>query len=187
MLEHRQSLLVALLRVLKVAASREGHQGHLVFVNSSRHLRQLLGKYKGILTSAIDWCLDDESFYSGLSAGHAMTDFKSVFVPMQLMRRPVFICFLNAENQKKPGFMQAYQAAFDTGRTVIVVAQSSSATNGINLDFTVPSSGLSSDLTGLYLLESHHFYFSTAQVDGQTDAMTHSGMQLRNLDNLRRF
>lgn len=186
-LEHRQSLLVALLRVLKVAASREGHQGHLVFVNSSRHLRQLLDKCKSILTSAIDWCLDDESFYAGLSASHPMAGFKKVFAPMQLMQRPVFICFLNAENQKKPGFMQAYQAAFDTGRTVVVVAQAASATNGINLDFTVPSSGLSSDLTCLYLLESHHFYFSTAQVDGQTDAMTHAGMQLRNLDKLRRF
>lgn len=185
-LERRQTLLIALLRVLKVAAEREQHQGHLVFVNSSRHLRQLLSNsHKSLLIELIPWFLDEPDFYASLSRRHALYGFEDVFVSAQLLQRPAFICFLNAENQKRSGFMQAYQAAFATGRTVIVVAQAASATNGINLDFTVPDSGLSSDLTCLYLLESHHFYFSTAQ--GQTDAMTHAGMQLRDLDKLRRF
>lgn len=184
-LERRQTLLVALLRVLKVAAEREQHQGHLVFVNSSRHLRQLLSQHRSLLTELIPWFLDEPDFYSNLRRTHALYGFGQVFVSVKLLQRPAFICFLSAENQKKPGFMQAYQAAFATGRTVIVVAQAASATNGINLDFTVPESGLSSDLTCLYLLESHHFYFSPAQ--GEMDAMTHAGMQLRDLDKLRRF
>ncbi len=184
-LERRQTLLVALLRVLKIAAEREQHQGHLVFVNSSRHLRQLLSQYRSLLADLIPWFLDEPNFYANLSRTHALYGFEHVFLSVQLLQRPAFICFLNAENQKKPGFMQAYQAAFATERIVIVVAQAASATNGINLDFTVPDSGLSSDLTCLYLLESHHFYFSPAQ--GKTDSMTHAGMQLRDLDKLRRF
>lgn len=184
-LEHRQKLLVGLLQVLKVAAEREKHQGHLVFVNSSRHLRQLLSQHRSLLAQLTPWLLDEPSFYTNLSRTHALYGFDQVFVSLELLQRPVFVCFLIAENQKKPGFMEAYQAAFASGRTVIVVAQAASATNGINLDFTVPTSGLSSDLTCLYLLESHHFYFSSAQ--GQSDAMTHAGMQLRDLDKLRRF
>lgn len=184
-LERRQKLLVALLRVLEIAAEQEQHQGHLIFVNSSRHLRQLLDKQKKLFSDLIPWFSDEPNFYADISRTHALYGFEYVFVSVQLLQRPAFICFLNAENQKKTGFMQAYQAAFATGRTVIVVAQAASATNGINLDFTVPDSGISSDLTCLYLLESHHFYFSPAQ--GETDSMTHAGMQLRDLDKLRRF
>ncbi len=186
-LQHRQKLLVALLRVLHITASRTEHQGHLIFVNSSRHLRELFKQQQSLMAEYVPWFAQDVSFYSDLDQEHPLIGFEQVFVPAQLLQRPVLVCFLNAEHQKKPGFAQAYQAAFATGRTVIVVAQAASATNGINLDFTLPDSGSNSDLTCLYLLESQHFYFSPAQHDGATDPMTHAGMQLRDLDKLRRF
>lgn len=184
-IKYRQSLLIALLRVINLAGQNKLHQGHLVFVNSSRHLRQAMKQHKNLLVDLIPWFSDEPDFYNNLDKSHLLQDFSGVFIPVQLNKEPAFICFLTADNQKKLKFAQAYQAAFATGRQVIVIAQAASATNGINLDFTLPETGLTRDLTCLYLLEGHHYYFSAN--NGQLDAMAHAGMQLRNLDKLRRF
>lgn len=82
-----------------------------------------------------------------------------MFIPVSIHNEPALICLLTAECQKKKGFSDAYQAAFASRRIVIVLTQTASATNGVNLDFNLPESGKNMDLTCLYLLESRHYYF----------------------------
>ncbi|GAB7260302.1 hypothetical protein [Dickeya ananatis] len=110
-----------------------------------------------------------------------------MFIPVSIHNEPALICLLTAECQKKKGFSDAYQAAFASRRIVIVLTQTASATNGVNLDFSLPESGKNMDLTCLYLLESRHYYFSAFQANAESnDDMAHAGFQLRNLEKLLR-
>ncbi|MCV5526821.1 hypothetical protein OFN18_32665, partial [Escherichia coli] len=45
-----------------------------------------------------------------------LSSFDDVFIPLTVNGKPMMICLLNAEAQKKEGFEHAYQAAFDSGR-----------------------------------------------------------------------
>lgn len=119
-----------------------------------------------------------------LSDNLLLKNFTDVFIPLTIHNEPALICLLTAECQKRKGFRDAYQAAFASRRIVIVLTQTASATNGINLDFSLPESGKNMDLTCLYLLESRHFYFSAFQtIADSNDDMAHAGFQLRNLEN----
>ncbi len=76
-----------------------------------------------------------------LSDDPLLKNFADVFIPVSIHNEPALICLLTAECQKKKGFSDAYQAAFASRRIVIVLTQTASATNGVNLDFSLPVSG----------------------------------------------
>lgn len=196
--EYRQKVLCMLLEVISLAGKNHKQQGQLAFVNSTRYLRKWLKNQEA--QQSRDWITGiqfDGSFSSAVSgnpdlAGFDANTFNDVLLPLSVHKSPIFICLLTAECQKRPGFNRAYQAAFDTGRTVLVLTQTASATNGINLDFSLPNvkednSKRRMDLTCLYLLEAQHFYFSIfEESDNTQDRMAHAGIQLRNLDKLCR-
>ncbi len=180
--DYRQSVLLKLLHVLRLAAKDPQHKGHLAFVNSVKYLRKWLSSdIAENSRNSADWFEMEPS----------ETDFfNDVFIPVTVNDTPMMICLLNAESQKREGFERAYQAAFDSGRTVIVMTQTASATNGINLDYTMPESQGQMDLTSLFIVESKHFYFSSwdkNDSDIADDEMSHAGFQLRNLEKLVRF
>ncbi|MGB3292733.1 MAG: hypothetical protein WBB01_07105, partial [Phormidesmis sp.] len=196
--EYRQKVLCMLLNVISLAGNNSKHQGHLAFVNSIRYLRKWL-RDQGAKQSrdCMSWFKADGSFSEIVSCETASADFEAetfndVLIPVYMHNSPALICLLTAECQKIPGFSLAYQAAFDTGRTVLVLTQTASATNGINLDFSLSDfeqedSEGRMDLTCLYLLEAQYYYFSTFdEKDINQDEMTHAGVQLRNLDKLCR-
>ncbi len=85
---------------------------------------------------------------------------------------------------EEKGFSDAYQAAFASRRIVIVLTQTASATNGVNLDFNLPESGkkYGSDLfifAGITAL-----LLSAFQANAENnDDMAHAGFQLRNWKN----
>ncbi|MCZ5895865.1 hypothetical protein O5269_28020, partial [Escherichia coli] len=68
-----------------------------------------------------------------LSDDPLLKNFADVFIPVSIHNEPALICLLTAECQKKKGFSDAYQAAFASRRIVIVLTQTASATNGVNL------------------------------------------------------
>lgn len=182
--EYRQNILLKLLDVLDLAGKRPQHRGHLAFVNSISYLRKWLTA--AIATQSRD-CLTWLKLDPPLSDNLLLKNFTDVFIPLTIHNEPALICLLTAECQKRKGFRDAYQAAFASRRIVIVLTQTASATNGINLDFSLPESGKNMDLTCLYLLESRHFYFSAFQtIADSNDDMAHAGFQLRNLEKLLR-
>ncbi|HCI6120911.1 hypothetical protein IT777_08620 [Klebsiella quasipneumoniae] len=182
--EYRQNILLKLLDVLDLAGKRPQHRGHLAFVNSISYLRKWLTT--AIAAQSRD-CLTWLKLDPPLSDNLLLKNFTDVFIPVTIHNEPALICLLTAECQKKEGFSDAYQAAFDSRRTVIVLTQTASATNGVNLDFSLPESGKNMDLTCLYLLESRHYYFSAFQASANSnDDMAHAGFQLRNLEKLLR-
>lgn len=182
--EYRQNILLKMLDVLDLAGKRPQHRGHLAFVNSISYLRKWLTT--AIATQSRN-CLTWLKLDPPLSDNLLLKNFTDVFIPLTIHNEPALICLLTAECQKKKGFSDAYQAAFASRRIVIVLTQTASATNGINLDFSLPESGKNMDLTCLYLLESRHFYFSAFQTSADSnDDMAHAGFQLRNLEKLLR-
>jgi hypothetical protein len=185
---HRLSILLKLLEVIRLAALNPSHRGHLAFVNSTRYLRKWLTDGQAQSSrDALSWFESDERFYNQLPEQHALQEFSEVFIPIKAHNEELLLCLLTADSQKKDGFEAAYQAAFDSGRIVVVLTQTASATNGINLDYSLPDSGKSMDLTCLYILESKHYYFSKYEPSGNdSDEMSHAGFQLRNLEKLLR-
>ena len=180
--EYRQSVLLKLLHVLRLAAKEPQHKGHLVFVNSVKFLRKwLISDAAENSRTSTNWLVTE----SGISG--VLSRFSDVFIPLTVNETPVMICLLNAEAQKREGFEDAYQAAFDSGRTVVVMTQTASATNGINLDYSLPDAQGQMDLTSLFIIESKHFYFSFWDNNESDDEMSHAGFQLRNLEKLVRF
>ena len=196
--EYRQKVLCMLLDVISLAGNNPKHQGHLAFVNSIRYLRKWLCDQSASQSrDCMSWLKADSSFSEivskeTVSAGFDAETFNDVLIPVRIHDSLALICLLTAECQKRAGFSLAYQSAFDTGRVVLVLTQTASATNGINLDFSLPDSeGKDSegrmDLTCLYLLEAQYYYFSAFdEKDLNQDEMTHAGVQLRNLDKLCR-
>lgn len=191
--KHRQKVLSQLLHVINLAGKNKHHQGQLAFVNSTKYLRKwLLEPQAQQNREFISWLQLDNDFSSILqNHSHQKTFdpkiFNDVFIPVVIHDAPAIICLLTAESQKRTGFSDAYQAAFDTNRIVLILTQTASATNGINLDFSLPDSKEQMDLTCLYLLEAQHFYFSPFEDSDDTgDEMSHAGFQLRNLDKLCR-
>jgi len=182
--EYRKNILLKLLNVLDLAGKRPQHRGHLAFVNSIAYLRKWLTT--AIATQSRE-CLVWLKMEPPLSDDPLLKNFADVFIPVSIHNEPALICLLTAECQKKKGFSDAYQAAFSSRRIVIVLTQTASATNGVNLDFSLPESGKNMDLTCLYLLESRHYYFSAFQANAESnDDMAHAGFQLRNLEKLLR-
>ncbi|MEL7141730.1 MAG: hypothetical protein AAGL08_05855, partial [Cyanobacteria bacterium J06573_11] len=196
--EYRQKVLCMLLDVISLAGNNPEHQGHLAFVNSIRYLRKWLCDQSASQSrDCMSWLKADSSFSEIISkeiapARFEAETFNDVLIPVCVHNSPALICLLTAECQKRAGFSLAYQAAFGTGRVVLVLTQTASATNGINLDFFLPDSEQGDsdrrmDLTCLYLLESQYYYFSAFdEKDLNQDEMTHAGVQLRNLDKLCR-
>lgn len=195
--EYRQKLLYMLLNVVSIAGNTPKHKGQLAFVNSIRYLRKWLHSQEA--QPSRDWLtwLKFEGKFSSILPNDTTTfnfdaeAFDDFLIPVSVYGSSMIICLLNAECQKKTGFSSAYQAAFDTGRIVLVLTQSASATNGINLDYSLPNfannADAQMDLTCLYLLEAQHFYFSPFEEnDGTRNRMAHAGIQLRNLDKLCR-
>jgi hypothetical protein len=184
----RLSVLLKLIEVIRLAALNPIHRGHLAFVNSTRYLRKWLTDGQAQPSrEALSWFQRDERFYNQLPEQHALRGFSEVFIPIRAHGEELLLCLLTADSQKRDGFDAAYQAAFDSGRIVLVLTQTASATNGINLDYSLPDSGKSMDLTCLYILESKHFYFSKYETsDNDSDEMSHAGFQLRNLEKLLR-
>ncbi|MEM9004593.1 MAG: hypothetical protein AAGE59_13860 [Cyanobacteria bacterium P01_F01_bin.86] len=185
--EHRSNLLLELLGVVQKASVRSQHQGQLVFANSTRYFRKwLFDEYAQSSRDSSAWLRVSDKPLSQLLPHNACKEFKDVFVPVLANNTPMILCLLTAESQKRPHFYEVYQAAFDSGRVVLVMTQTASATNGVNLDFTLPDTGKQMDLSCLYLLESRHFYFSSTDSDDGGVAMAHAGYQLRNLEKLMR-
>ncbi|CAI1529863.1 Uncharacterised protein [Serratia quinivorans] len=182
--DYRQDILFKLLDVLDLAGERPQHRGHLAFVNSISYLRKWLTD--AIATQSRE-CLTWLKMEPPLSDNPLLQGFADVFIPVSIHNEPALLCLLTAACQKKKDFSEAYQAAFSTRRIVIVLTQTASATNGVNLDFSLPESGKNMDLTCLYLLEPRHYYFSAFQANaGSNDDMAHAGFQLRNLEKLLR-
>ena len=179
--QYRQSVLFKLLHVLRLAEKESKHQGHLVFVNSFKYLKKWL-----ISDNAESSRICAEWFEIEQPASGILSPFTDVFIPISVSGRPMMICLLNAEAQNRDGFEQAYQAAFDSGRSVVVMTQTASATNGINLDYALPNSLGQMDLTSLFIIESKHFYFSPWDRNDADYEMSHAGFQLRNLEKLVR-
>ncbi|MGP9800492.1 hypothetical protein [Rheinheimera sp. NSM] len=185
--EHRFNVLVNLIGVIEKASKRSHHRGQLVFVNSIRYLKKWLFDDQAELSrSKQSWLSIAEPAYSERTLPEVFSEFEDVFVPVKAHDTELLICLLTAESQKRRSFYEAYQAAFETGRTVLVVTQTASATNGVNLDFTLPETQQQMDLTCLYLLEERHFYFSVSDSDDVGSEMAHAGYQLRNLEKLMR-
>lgn len=128
--EYRQNILLKLLDVLDLAGKRPQHRGHLAFVNSISYLRKWLTA--AIATQSRD-CLTWLKLDPPLSDNLLLKNFTDVFIPLTIHNEPALICLLTAECQKRKGFRDAYQAAFASRRIVIVLTQTASATNGINL------------------------------------------------------
>ncbi|MEL6441485.1 MAG: hypothetical protein AAFQ80_19810, partial [Cyanobacteria bacterium J06621_8] len=191
--KHREEVLCMLLDVVSTAGKNPDHKGQLAFVNSTRYFRKwLLEQEAQPSRDSISWLRLDSDFSSIIGKDKSKTlnakSFNKIFIPAVVHDVPAIICLLTAEVQKKVSFRDAYQEAFNTDRVVIVLTQTASATNGINLDFKAPDSGDQMDLTCLYLLEAQHFYFSKFEQsdDEKQDEMAHAGDQLRNLDKLCR-
>lgn len=184
---NRRELLLSLIDVIDKAGSRPHHKGQLAFVNSIRFLKKWLFSDDAETSRGnLDWLELEKANDTGLFEATRLHTFKDIFIPARVHDNDLLICLLTAECQKRPGFHEAYQAAFDTGRVVLVLTQTASATNGINLDFELPSTGKQMDLTCLYLLEARHFYFSTSDSSDVETEMAHAGYQLRNLEKLMR-
>ena len=186
--EHRKNAFLSLLDVIRFAGCSE-HLGHLAFVNSTRYLRHwLVDETAAHSREALSWFHMDENFYPQLPKHHILHSFYKNFIPVITHQKPSLLCLLTSECQKKPGFAQAYQAAFDSGRIVVVLTQTATATNGINLDYESPLTHQKMDLTCLHLLESQYYYFvrSDPENGDDPDGMAHAGYQLRNLEKLRR-
>lgn len=173
--EWRRDTLKKLIWTLKEAASKAEHRGHLVFVNSLACFKK--------------WLLEDDAKTSRDSLGWLtlQSEYKETapFIELKIGGRYLTLCLLEAAAQKQESFEQRYQQAFATGKPVIILTQRASATNGINLDYQLED-GRSMDLTCLYIIESHHFFFSTWNSQNNDSEMTHVGVQLRNLDKLTR-
>ncbi|MEL7068047.1 MAG: hypothetical protein AAGN15_05245 [Cyanobacteria bacterium J06581_3] len=196
--EYRQKLLCMLLDIVNIAGDRSEHKGQLAFVNSTKYLRKWLHSQEAKQSREwLTWLKFEGEFSSILSNDTTTSNFdaetfNNYLIPVNAHGSSMLLCLLTAECQKKTGFSSAYQAAFDTGRTVLVLTQTASATNGINLDYSLPdfadnNASVQMDLTCLYLLEAQHFYFSSFEEnDGTQDRMAHAGIQLRNLDKLCR-
>lgn len=196
--EYRQKVLCMLLNVISLAGNNQKRQGQLAFVNSIKYLSKWLRDQSAKQSRDwIHWLKPDGKFSEILpdkiiSAAFKAETFNDVLIPVGIHGSSALICLLTAECQKRAGFSLAYQAAFDTGRIVLVLTQTASATNGINLDFSLPDfeendSKGRMDLTCLYLLEAQHYYFSVFdENDTSKDMMAHAGVQLRNLDKLCR-
>lgn len=184
---YRSEMLRKLLYVIKLSSCRKQHKGHLIFVNSIRFLRKwLLEESASTSRNLLSWLKKDQTFTDKLDKTNPLLGFTDIFIPIEVNQTKMLLCLLNAAGQKRIGFEKAYQAAFDTGRPVIVVTQTASSTNGINLDYYLPTLRKQMDLTCLYILENQHFYFSSTQTDGNDSEMSHAGFQLRNLEKLLR-
>lgn len=185
--EHRSRVLLGLLNVIDLAGQKTNHKGQLAFVNSIRFLKKWLFTDEAAASrNTLPWLELECPEAAGLYEGSPLSSFKDTFIPARVHGNDLLICLLTAECQKRSNFHVAYQAAFETGRTVLVLTQTASATNGINLDFTVPSSGKKMDLSCLYLLEAQHFYFAPTESEDVGAEMAHAGYQLRNLEKLMR-
>jgi len=185
--DHRLRVLLGLLNVIDMAGKKPHHKGQLAFVNSIRFLKKWLFNDEAAASrNTLPWLKLEQPDETGLYEGSPLSAFKDIFIPAKVHGNDVFLCLLTAECQKRSNFHIAYQAAFDTGRTVLVLTQTASATNGINLDFTTPSSDKQMDLTCLYLLEAQHFYFAPTETEDVGTEMAHAGYQLRNLEKLMR-
>lgn len=184
----RQDTLCNLINVVVLAAQRSNHQGQLAYVNSAKYFRKwLTGDEAKLSRESLEWMNQSEVLSEVLGRNELFNSFADVFVPVRVNEQELIICLLNAECQKRTGFREAYQAAFNSGYPVLIVTQTASATNGINLDFKL-SDGKAMDLSCVYLLESRHFYFSHYDTsDENLDEMAHAGNQMRNLDKLRRY
>lgn len=183
---YRQEVLLGLIEVLSKAGNRPNHKGQLAFVNSIRFLKQWLFDVKAKQSrESLGW-FELEGNGTETFESTELRAFKDVFIPVKVHGNEILLCLLTAECQKRARFHQAYQAAFDTGRVVLVLTQTASATNGINLDFAMPNTGKPMDLTCLYLLEARHFYFAPNDSSEVGSDMAHAGHQLRNLEKLMR-
>ena len=190
--EYREKVLCMLLEVISLAEKNYKHKGQLAFVNSTKYLREwLLSENSCQSRECLSWLEIDGKFSSKGREGSMNkfdpTAFDDVFIPVIIHNTPAIICLLTAECQKRHGFRNAYQSAFETDCIVLILTQIASATNGINLDFSLLETGEQMDLTCLYLLEAQHFYFSAFDdTNSSEDEMAHAGSQLRNLDKLCR-
>ena len=186
--EHRESTLLKLINVIAVASTKEKHKGQLAYVNSTKYFRKWLIEDEAKASrNSIQWLCTNEKVVKEFNQNKLLALFKDVFIPISVNEQDITICLLNAECQKRPGFKEAYQAAFDAEYPVLIITQTASATNGINLDFKL-SNDKSMDLTCVYILESRHYYFSPQDnSDENLDKMAHAGYQMRNLDKLRRY
>lgn len=186
--KHRQNLLASLLEVIQMASQRPQHRGQIAFSNSTQYLRDWLTDSKARSSWLhLPWLSLDKVFAKKMRETSSIFNaFTDDFIPVTCYEQPLLLCLLTAATQKKRGFENVYQAAFDSKRTVLILTQTASATNGINLDFIDPESKKKMDLTCLYLLESQHFYFSLFDDKEGNDLMAHVGHQIRNLDKLRR-
>lgn len=190
--QYREKVLCMLLEVISLAEKNCKHKGQLAFVNSTKYLREwLLSENSHQSRECLSWLEIDGQFSSKVREESINkfdpTAFDDVFIPVIIHNTPAIICLLTAECQKRHGFRNAYQSAFETDGIVLILTQIASATNGINLDFSLLETGEQMDLTCLYLLEAQHFYFSALdETNNSEDEMAHAGSQLRNLDKLCR-
>lgn len=186
--EYRKKRIFKFLQILRLAVEQPEHKGHLIFVQSFEYIKK--------------WLQDDTAKLSReshhwLEIGTEPLDFiannsplKESFISLKVEGKPFILCLLNSDAQKVVDFEKTYQAAFDTGHPVIVLTQIATATNGINLDYSITNKNgqkLQMDLSAIYIIEDKHYYFSSSDTHKVEKAMVHAGDQLRNIDKLLRF
>lgn len=185
--DHRSNLLLNILHVIEMSSKKPKHKGQLVFVNSIRFFKKWLFEDEANLSrKKANWFQQSEVHIEEVIPYEFCSGFEDVFIPVTAHGNEMILCLLTAESQKRSHFNDVYQAAFESDRIVLVLTQTASATNGINLDFTLPETGKQMDLSCLYILESRHFYFSSSEGSDDGVNMSHAGYQLRNLEKLMR-
>lgn len=186
--KYRKQRLFKFLHIMRLAEKQTKHKGHLIFVDSFKYIQKWLCE---------DIAKISRGYHSWLKVDpnppyfiDAKSPFTKYFLSVLINDRQFIICLLNANAQRLVGFDKVYQAAFDTGKPVIVLTQIATATNGINLDYLITNElgqRISMDLTALYIIDSKHFYFSRYNKSNSRHVMAHAGYQLRNVEKLVRF
>lgn len=187
--DFRRNTLLKVLHTLRIAAASIDHKGHLTFVSSIKYIQKwLLDDIAENSRRSCAWFKKEPDLLNGILSNKD-NKFLKVFIPVKIDGQAMVICLLNAEAQKIEGFNTLYQDIFHLEIPVFVLTQVASATNGINLDYSLfnnPQHKM--DLTALYLIEAKHFYFSHwNKFDNEEGEMTHIGNQLRDLEKLVKY
>lgn len=197
-LEFRKSIVQDLISVCYLVDKNREQQGQIAFVNSFKYFKKWLThndatvSRRRVQSLKVGESLPKSPLWKNLSKPQQTdlasfsNDKRECFTHfIQVEDRPIFIWFLDAQCQKKRNFQNAYSASFHLGCPVLIITQTTSASNGINLDYT---SALDEhlDLSMIYLVESQHFYFSDNMEDKIQNSPTVGNMskvshEIRNL------
>ena len=175
-IHYRQSIVEKLIAICYMSTENK-HSGQIAFVNSFHYFKKWLmhtdatesRKRLKSLKSHIP--LQKTEHWQNLSkdAQKSLRNFinpnSEIFTHyLEINEKPLFLWFLDARCQKEPFFQEAYLASYQLNCPILIITQTASASNGINLDF-YNSLNKREDLSVLYILEAQHFYFGRHKFD----------------------